>query len=153
MPPQRDISIVWTATAQAWSKLFTHTQWTLYQRGFGALNPSPCSQIFTFILMGSQSSLLLIHFHDSPVLVPNKTKKSEYFFVVIFYPIRGLCCTVLLLFSQWWEDSVLLSRSNRTASRSEYATCIRAFSPALFNLYIYVLPEWGWNWTQVSLQN
>ena len=88
--------------------------------------------------MGSQSSLLLIHFHDSLVSVPNKTKKADYFFVVIFYPIRGLCCTVLLLFSQWWEDSVLLSRSNRTASRSEYATCIRAFSPTLFNLYIYM---------------
>ena len=61
-------AIVWTATEQNWSKSFTHIEHRRrgWPWGFGELNPSPHSWIFTSVRQWVQSSLLLIHFRYGP---------------------------------------------------------------------------------------
>lgn len=59
----------------------------------------------------------------------------------ILYPTRGLCCILLLLFGQRWEDSVLPSRlMGRQVAKW---VCYKALLQALVNLSFM-------HWTQVS---
>ena len=62
----------------------------------------------------------------------NITKKAHYFCHGILYPIGGLCCTLLLLFWQWWKDSLLLSTF--MGWRGANWECYKAFTQTLANL-------------------
>lgn len=60
--------------------------------------------------------------------------KRQIIFVTVFFTllVGGLCCTLLLLFRQWWKDS--LSLSTFMGWRVANCECYKAFTKTLEHL-------------------